>query len=400
MIPEKTVLTVNNVDKFYSIYQHPVDRLKETFSIRRKEYHEKFYALKNISFDLKKGETFGIIGKNGAGKSTLLKIISGVLSPSSGDVKIDGTIASLLELGAGFDPELSGYENIFFYGSLMGINRAEMSKVIDQIKAFADIGAFIDRPVKTYSSGMYARLAFSVAINVKPSILIVDEVLSVGDKAFQKKCLVKVNQLREQGVSIIFVSHDDYMLRTLCKRAMYIDSGEVVYLGDVDECLNRYNDISKDTAIDTEDLSITNDFVFSIKNVRLFNSKGIESQQFNSGESVTIKFVYDLKGTYDDEISFVVNLYRNDQTYIFGTTSIMDGMATIKPNNKMNDIEIVFPNMPVLAGKYIIRLAINDSSGLGIICEANPAITFKVTDELEAVGVINLEREWGGLWNE
>ena len=179
-------IKVESLSKIYKLYNTPMDRLKETMHPFRKKYHKDFFALKDISFEVKKGETFGIIGKNGSGKSTLLKIITGVLSPSSGNVTVNGRVSSLLELGAGFNPELNGIENIYFYGTINGFSKEEMDSRLDSILAFADIGEFVFQPVKSYSSGMYVRLAFAVAIQVDPEILIIDEALSVGDIFFQK----------------------------------------------------------------------------------------------------------------------------------------------------------------------------------------------------------------------
>ena len=196
-----TAIKVSHLTKVYKLYDKPVDRLKESLHPLKKKYHKDFYALNDVSFEIKKGETVGIIGKNGAGKSTLLKIITGVLTPSSGHVHVNGRIASLLELGAGFNPEYTGIENIYLQGTLMGYSHSEMESKIDGILAFADIGDFVHQPVKSYSSGMYARLAFSVAINVEPDILIVDEALSVGDMYFQQKCMDKIISMQKNNIT-------------------------------------------------------------------------------------------------------------------------------------------------------------------------------------------------------
>jgi len=222
------VIIADNLSKVYKLYNKHIDRLKEALNPFKKKYHKEFYALKDVSFKIKKGEIVGIIGKNGSGKSTLLKIITGVLKPSSGKIQVNGKIAALLELGVGFHPELSGMENIFLYGSIMGISKKEMAKKIDNILEFADIGDFINRPVKTYSSGMFARLAFSVAIQVEPDILIVDEVLSVGDISFQYKCFEKFKEFKERGVTILFVTHSMGQVLTHCNRALFLKNGELV----------------------------------------------------------------------------------------------------------------------------------------------------------------------------
>jgi len=224
-------IKVQNLTKVYHLYDSPKDRLKEALNPFKKSYHHDFYALNDVSFEIKKGETVGIIGRNGAGKSTLLKIITGVLTPTGGTVEVNGKIASLLELGAGFNPEMTGMENIYFNGTIMGFTKEEMDRKVDDIIAFADIGKFIHQPVKMYSSGMFARLAFSVAINVEPDILIVDEVLSVGDAAFQRKCFTRLEELKKKMRTIIFVSHNEEQVVQLCQRAILLKDGELIIDG-------------------------------------------------------------------------------------------------------------------------------------------------------------------------
>ena len=214
------------------MYNSPTDRLKEAFSLQSRCYHTEFFALKNISFDVAEGEIVGIMGRNGAGKSTLLKIITGVLQPTHGSVRVSGRISSLLELGAGFNPEYTGIENIYFYGTIMGLSKAEITEKLDSILAFAEIGDYVYQPVKTYSSGMFARLAFSCAINVEPDILIVDEILSVGDIRFQAKCFKKFKEFKQKGVTILYVGHDISLMRSFCDRCIWMNQGQIVDIGD------------------------------------------------------------------------------------------------------------------------------------------------------------------------
>jgi teichoic acid transport system ATP-binding protein len=226
---QQNAIEVKDLTKIYHLYNSPKDRFKEALNPFKKSYHHDFYAMNGVNLTIKKGETVGIIGKNGAGKSTLLKMITGVLTPSSGSVTTHGTIASLLELGAGFNPEMTGLENIYLNGTLMGFSHQEIERKVDAILAFADIGEFIHQPVKMYSSGMFARLAFSVSINVEPDILIVDEALSVGDMAFQMKCFKKFQEFQQQGRTILFVTHAlDSVLR-YCSRGVVIDNGQMVF---------------------------------------------------------------------------------------------------------------------------------------------------------------------------
>ena len=214
------------------MYNSPLDRLKEALSLRNSCYHTEFYALKNISFDVGEGEIVGIMGRNGSGKSTLLKIITGVLQPTYGTVTVYGRISSLLELGAGFNPEYSGIENVYFYGTIMGLSHADVTERLDDILEFAEIGDYVYQPVKTYSSGMFARLAFSCAINVDPDVLIVDEILSVGDIRFQAKCFKKFREFKEKGVTVLYVGHDISTMRTFCDRCFWLNQGEIVDSGD------------------------------------------------------------------------------------------------------------------------------------------------------------------------
>jgi lipopolysaccharide transport system ATP-binding protein len=247
-----TAIKVSHLTKVYKLYDKPVDRLKEALHPLKKKYHKDFYALSDVSFEIKKGETVGIIGKNGAGKSTLLKIITGVLTPSSGHVHVNGRIASLLELGAGFNPEYTGIENIYLQGTLMGYSHAEMQAKVDEILAFADIGDFVHQPVKMYSSGMFARLAFAVAINVDPDILIVDEALSVGDAAFQRKCFARMEVIRIKGTTIVFVSHSEGQIVELCNRAIFVHGGEIILDGEPKRVTGLYSKSMNSGIVDTE----------------------------------------------------------------------------------------------------------------------------------------------------
>jgi ABC-type polysaccharide/polyol phosphate transport system ATPase subunit len=235
-----TALRVENISKQYRIYAKPGDRLKESLTRGLLKRHREFWALKDISFDIEKGTTTGIIGPNGSGKSTLLQIITGTLEPTHGSVWYDGRIAALLELGAGFDPEFTGIENIFVNASLMGFSRAETKDLLPEIERFAGIGEFIHQPVKTYSSGMYVRLAFSIAVHSTPDILVIDEALSVGDTIFQHRCVRRIKEMQERGVTVLFVSHEPTLVRSLCHRAILLYRGEMLADGSSLDVLNRY----------------------------------------------------------------------------------------------------------------------------------------------------------------
>ncbi len=239
----ETVVKIENVSKVYKLYERPRDRLKESLSLRQKSYHTNLYALESVNLEVKKGEAVGIIGTNGSGKSTLLKIITGVLAPSGGKILVRGKVSALLELGAGFNMEYTGLENIFLNGTMMGFTDKEMEERLDDILSFAEIGEFVHQPVKTYSSGMFARLAFAVAINVDPDILIVDEALSVGDIFFQAKCYRKFSEFQEKGKTIIFVSHDMGSIIKYCDRTLLLNKGKQVFVGECAKAVDIYKKI-------------------------------------------------------------------------------------------------------------------------------------------------------------
>lgn len=239
-------IRVNNVSKMYKLYDKPIDRLKESLGLSKKKNYVEHYALKNVSFDVKKGETIGIIGTNGSGKSTILKIITGVLNPTDGNVEINGRISALLELGAGFNMEYTGIENVYLNGTMIGFTKEEIDEKLDAILEFAEIGEFVHQPVKTYSSGMFVRLAFAVAININPEILIVDEALSVGDVFFQNKCYHKFEEFKEQGKTILFVSHDLSSISKYCDRVILLNKGDKVAEGEAGTIIDLYKKVLVD----------------------------------------------------------------------------------------------------------------------------------------------------------
>jgi len=305
---DNIAIKVENLSKVYKLYNSPVDRLKESLHPLRRTYHHDFYALNDISFEIKKGESVGIIGKNGSGKSTLLKTITGVLTPTSGTVQVNGKISALLELGAGFNPELTGLENVYFNGMLMGYTRDEMDERLDDILTFADIGEFVYQPVKTYSSGMFVRLAFAVAVNVDPDILIIDEALSVGDLRFQKKCKVKMDGFKESGKTIVIVSHSMADVRAMCSTGIYLQQGSMLYWGTAFNTINLYSeneskfdadDLKKESvAIDkipndnSGDIAGTGDII--VKNVKCYQEgKNNNDAEIEFGKVIVIDFDYE-----------------------------------------------------------------------------------------------------------
>jgi len=377
-------IKVENLTKIYHLYDKPQDRLKEALNPFKKSYHHDFYAMSDVSFEIKKGETVGIIGKNGAGKSTLLKMITGVLTPSSGKIEVNGKVASLLELGAGFNPEMTGLENIYLNGTLMGFTKEEMDTKVDAILAFADIGEFIYQPVKMYSSGMFARLAFSVAINVEPDILIVDEALSVGDIKFQIKCINQFKELQNKGLTILFVSHDIFTIRSFCNKAIWIDDGKLKELGDVTEVSANYNEFmygnsqekEQSTSLREQHISPTTtktqvktfDEAINrwgedegiIEYVEIFNHQMHIQKTFTLNEEIFIKMVVNTSTIQNSHLSLAISIKdKNGIDLIVSTTQ--DNALTIDSHSHRVEALFHFPNY-LATGEYILVVAVEDRS--------------------------------------
>jgi len=351
-------LEVNNLTKIYKLYKKPSHRLIEIFF--KKKMHKKFYANKNITFNLKRGETLGIIGLNGAGKSTLLKQIAGIISPSSGEIKKYGRITALLELGTGFNFELSGRENIYLNGMLIGMSKSEIDKKVDAIINFSELNEFIEEPLKNYSSGMIMRLAFSIAIFSEPDILIVDEALSVGDAHFSAKSFDAIKKLKEKASSIIFVSHDLNALKILCDRVILLNKGEIVQQGEPEDVINRYNYyIAKMN--DKEGIIIESDKEFGSMDVEItgINIYGKESKSsvISSGEEGIIEI--GIKANRNIENKTVGILIRDKFGQdIFGTnTFYYNKPLSLKKDEKA----LVSFSMPfnIGIGNYTLTVAVH-----------------------------------------
>lgn len=299
---DNTSIKVENVTKVYNLYEKPVERLKEALLFSKKSYHSDYYALNNVSFEVKRGETFGIIGTNGAGKSTLLKMITGVAKPSDGLIAVKGKISALLELGAGFNVEYTGIQNIYLNGTMMGYKKEEMGSKVKKIMEFADIGEFIHQPVKTYSSGMFARLAFAVAINVEPEVLIVDEALSVGDVFFQNKCYHKFEELRSKGTTVLFVSHDILSVKQMCSRVLWLEKGVVQMIGDAREVCEAYS---------TARMQITNEQNQQI--VESIDVKEVEKIEEVAVPQLVPKVMECADGIFSDKVKILSTFLMDDR---------------------------------------------------------------------------------------
>ncbi|MFN7992615.1 MAG: ABC transporter ATP-binding protein [Bryobacteraceae bacterium] len=290
------MVLVQNVSKLYKLYKRPSDRLREVLPFGSRHFHDDFWALRDISFHVEKGETLGLVGPNGCGKSTLLQIVCGILQPTRGRVVTTGRIAALLELGAGFNPEFTGRENVYLNGEIMGLSRAAIERAMPSIEAFAEIGDFIERPVKEYSSGMYVRLAFSTAIHVEPEILIVDEALAVGDAVFANRCVRKFEELRERKITVLFVSHDLGLVKQLSDRAILLLNGQIEAQGTPSDVINRYIGLVLERQQASHEKEQRFDASYrhgdgssEIVSVELLNVAGDPTRTVASGEPVTVR---------------------------------------------------------------------------------------------------------------
>ena len=371
-------IEINNVTKVYKLYESKNDRLKEVFSFRNKKYHRDFYALENIKLNIKKGGIIGFLGKNGAGKSTLLKIITGVLTPTSGSVTVNGRISALIELGAGFNREYTGIENIYHYGVLMGLTKEEMNKKLDEITNFADIGEFIYQPVKNYSSGMYARLAFSVAISINPEILIVDEILAVGDFVFQHKCFKKFNEMIKKGVTILYVTHSTQQILNYCSEAVIMKDGKIVYHSDdVKNVVFEYEKSLRDTGEKNKILKKENikskkhlnekrmgTYEATIRTIKIENKGGIEYSCDENNTLISgtrVRFIFDIfsKKAFENVV-LGVSIKNVSDDILWSDNTLRDFPdAKLKKGN--NNIVFEF-DLNLTPGEYFIYAGLADIS--------------------------------------
>ena len=379
------VIQVINVSKMYKLYDRHMDRLKEALGLSRKKCYTEHYALNHINFEVNKGETVGIIGTNGSGKSTILKIITGVLNPTEGEIKVNGRISALLELGAGFNMEYTGIENIYLNGTMIGFSKEEIDAKLDDILAFADIGEFVNQPVKTYSSGMFVRLAFAVAINIEPEILIVDEALSVGDVFFQAKCYHKFEEFKEAGKTILFVSHDLSSVSKYCDRVVLLNKGEKLAEGTPKEMIDLYKkllvnhmdeaDTSEtevveheatpqpiaDTRLWKEALSVNPDTVeygngnASIVDFAILDANGNISGNIEKDTDFAVKMKVRFATDIQEPIfAFTIKDLRG--TEITGTNSMFENKY-VQPQHEGDERIITFKQkMSLQGGRYLLSL--------------------------------------------
>lgn len=413
------MIKVDNLVKRYNMYDNPIDRLKEACSITKKSYHKEFSALNGISFEVEKGDAIGILGKNGCGKSTLLKMITGVLTPTSGTIELNGKVSAILELGTGFNPEYTGIQNIYLNGTMMGCTKEEMDEKVDSIVEFADIGDFINQPVKIYSSGMFARLAFAVAINVNPDILIVDEALAVGDTRFQIKCINKMKSLKESGTTILFVSHATEQVKRFCNKAIWIKDGKIKEQGPASEIADLYEDYMKygdvdnkqdvrlknanDTSSDEEAIEeeeektadglrpfkmpLDEDTLAAIVNVK------INKEKLSTFEDFEVEVTYDIFKEKIEGFLLGVAIYTPNREYIFGPNTYLE-KAEVPNTYGRHKVVYRIPSMTLLGGKYTIDVGIFTDESIINLDYKTAVKAFTIANEYISEGKFYIKHEW------
>lgn len=374
-------IAVDHVSKMYKLYDKPMDRLKESLGLSKQKKYKEHYALNDVSFEVHQGETVGIIGTNGSGKSTILKIITGVLNPTAGNLRVNGRISALLELGAGFNGEYSGIENVYLNGTMIGFSREEIDKKMDDILNFADIGEFVHQPVKTYSSGMFVRLAFAIAINIEPEILIVDEALSVGDVFFQAKCYRKFEEFKEMGKTILFVSHDLSSIGKYCDRVVLLNRGQKLAEGGAKEMVNLYRKVlvnqlddeeaensgdnesiqGETDSLQKEKLNLNPELLeygsklAEIVDFGIYDHTGLITNAVDKGQKFSVK----MKVKFNEDISepiFAFTIKDLKGTELTGTNTMYEN-SPVTPKKSGDIQEITFTQMMSLeAGEYMLCL--------------------------------------------
>lgn len=391
----EAAVTVESVSKRFRLYHERNQSLKAALMRKRRAVVEEFWALQDVSFEVPEGTTFGLIGENGSGKSTLMKCMARILRPDSGKLCVTGKVSALLELGAGFHPELSGRENVYLNGSILGISQRELNRKFDEIVDYAGIGDFIEQPVKNYSSGMYVRLGFSVAINVDPDVLLVDEVLAVGDEAFQRKCGEKFAELRAQGKTIVLVSHSMVAVHNLCDKVAWLDHGRVKMLDSARKVVDEYTGtVQVDSKVDAEGGSRWGSGEGLIDAVELLDSGGAPTTQTRTGDSVTIRMHYRLSEPIMRP-NFGVVIQTVDGTHVSGPNS-RDAGCVVERLEGAGHVDLRIDRLLLVPGTYDVSASIHDWAGLHPYDVRRHIIRFHVEpgQPRETFGVVSLGGEW------
>lgn len=396
----ESIIEINNVDVIYRRYANPADALWEF--VARRPRHQAFYALNNIGFNLKQGETLGIIGDNGAGKSTLLKVLAGYLPVNRGERFVKGKVSAILELGGGFHPEFTGRENAKLGLALMGMDIKACHQYLPDVIAFAELGDFIDQPVKTYSSGMLVRLAFSVTIAIEPDILIVDEALSVGDQYFQKKSLDRMRQIIDQGTSLVFCSHNLYQIKTLCTKALWLEKGCIKQWGDVNTVVDAYQDANR-VRYEQQDKQISAKEKKSSINKKsrapILIKVDLNQNNFITGDEFRVNTIIEPYHYEINDIHLGVVIRRNDDVQCFGISSLHDQYTLQRLTNGQLGVCFIIDQLPLLSGNYCLEIWLIDQSGVHVYDSQERCCSFSVRQKTQAqgVGIVQLAHRWEAL---
>ena len=394
----KLVVLAQNVSKLYKLYRRPADRLREALPFTTRKFHTDFWALRDIGFQVEKGETLALVGPNGSGKSTLLQIVAGILQPTQGRIVTRGRIAALLELGADFNPEFSGRENVFLNGEIMGLTRAEIERAMPSIEAFAEIGDFIARPVKEYSSGMYVRLAFATAIHVDPEILIVDEALAVGDAVFANRCVRKFEELRERKITVLFVSHDLGLVKQLSNRAILLLNGRIEAQGSPTDVINRYIGLVLEKQQSSHEKQQRfgasyrhGDGVSEILGVQLLNAEAQPVSTVCGGQPVTVRVLSRFRQAASDPMVGILIRTRIGMD-VYGTNTRIEKkhLGAYLPGDQL-EVDFHF-DCWLTPQQYTLTVATQSPDGSSHDW-LDDVIPFDVVDARAAAGVANLRAE-------
>lgn len=408
----ENAIEVRNLKKIFKIYPDKSNSIKEKILFFKRNRYEVNQVLDGVSFDIKKGEAVGLIGKNGCGKSTTLKLLNRIMYPTSGTIKVNGKVSSLIELGAGFHPDMSGRENIYTNASIFGLTKKQIDEKLDDIIEFSELGEAVDNPVRTYSSGMYMRLAFSVAINVEADVLLIDEILAVGDVSFQKKCFEKLREIKYSGTTIVIVSHSLQQIEQICDKSIWIEKGHIRQIGNPKEIHLEYlkemeeerqriiHEAQKNKEIDLEDrcsfcgkkvIRSGNGEVY-FTNAALKDKEGKFRTVYKSHDFMQVQ--YDFVNKYDiEEAVFSVRIYKDDNTHCYGTTSDIECNDTIKTKEKSKFI-VDFEDLCLLDGNYMIDVDIKDRTGDTVYDSIHDTIRFDVINEDGRTGICAIKTSW------
>ena len=387
-------VVAEHVGKTYRLHRERRRTLKEVV-LRQYAPADDVQALQDVSFAVDPGKAFGIVGANGSGKSTLLKLLAGTSKPTTGTLQVTGRVSALLEIGAGFHPDFTGRENAYLNGSLLGLSRKRMTELMPQIEAFADIGRFFDAPVKTYSSGMYMRLGFATAVHVEPDVLLVDEVLAVGDEYFQHKCFAKIEEFRKSERTILLVSHDLNAIARLCERTLWLDGGRVAGLGPTRDVINEYHRTVGEKEIRERKArgEVGQRFgsgEVQLTGARILGPDGTERSVLDSGDAATIEIAYRNPQRIADAV-FGVQLYRDDGIGVYGTNTLIDGAAV--PVRDEGLARFVFDGLELLPGAYDADVGITDAQDRVYDYHAK-GLRFRVIGTSRELGIARPRHRW------